>query len=85
MDMHKRASLQLNGLGGFIAIALVIAYGLLHVSGIYALACGGLFLLFAAWMVSKVWNPLPKSFWWYCILGTCLGGIGLLIVKTAST
>ncbi|WP_144022228.1 hypothetical protein [Caballeronia sordidicola] len=82
--MYKRASLQLNGLGGFIAIALVVVYGLFQLSGIWALACGVLFLFFAAWVASKVWNPLPKSFWWYCILATCIGGIGLLIVKTAS-
>lgn len=81
--MHKGASLQLNGFGGLIAIALVIVYGLLHVSGIWAFGCGALFLLSALWMASKLWNPLPKSFWWYCILATCVGAIGLLIVKTA--
>ncbi|MFT4439443.1 hypothetical protein [Caballeronia sp. 15715] len=82
--MDKRTSFRLNGFGGFIVIALVIVYGLFHLSGIWALTCGALFLLFAAWMVSKTWNPLPKSFWWFCILATCLGGIGLLLVKTAS-
>lgn len=82
--MDKRASLQLNGFGGFIAIGLVVVYGLCHLSGTWALACGVLFLFFAAWMVWKVWNPLPNSFWWYCILATCLAGIGLLLVNTAS-
>jgi hypothetical protein len=81
MGMDKRASLQL---GGFIAIALVVVYGLFHLSGTWALTCGVVLLIFAAWMVSKIWNPLPKSFWWYFILATCLGGIGLLLVKTAS-
>jgi hypothetical protein len=81
MGMDKRASLQL---GGFIAIALVVVYGLFHLSGPWALTCGVVLLIFAAWMVSKIWNPLPKSFWWYFILATCLGGIGLLLVKTAS-
>ena len=84
MAMDKRASLRLNGPGGFIAIALVVVYGLFHLSGAWAFACGALFLLFAIWMVSNLWHPLPKSFWWYCLLGVCLGGIGLLLLKSSN-
>jgi hypothetical protein len=81
--MDKRASLQLNGFGGFIAIALVAVYGLFHLPGAWEFACGAIFLLFAAWMMSNFLNPLPKSFWWYCILGSSLAAIGLLLARTA--
>ena len=82
--MDKRVPLRINGAGVFIAIALVIIYGLWHLTGAWAFVFGALFLAFALWALSKIWNPLPKSFWWYCILATCLGGIGLLLIKSAS-
>jgi hypothetical protein len=83
--MDKRASLHPQGIGGGIAILLlVIVYGLARLTGSWALACGMLLLVFAAWMVSKLWKPLPKSYWWYCALVSCLGVVGLLIVKSAS-
>jgi uncharacterized membrane-anchored protein YitT (DUF2179 family) len=82
--MDKRASLQLNGLGGYIAIALVAVYGLLHLSSAWTFACGALFLSFAAWMVLNIWKPLSKSIWWYCILAASISGVGVLLVKSAA-
>jgi hypothetical protein len=85
IGMDKRASLYPSGIGGAIAISLlVIVYGLAQFMGSWALACGTLLLAFAAWMVSKLWKPLPKSYWWYCGLVCCLGVVGLFIVKSAS-
>ena len=83
--MDKRAPLRNNRVGAVIAIALVVIYGLWHLSGVWAFVFGSLFLAFGVWVLSKLWNPLPRSFWWYCVLVTCLGGIGLLLFKSTST
>ena len=82
--MDKRAPLRINRAGAVIAIALVVIYGLWHLSGAWAFVFGSIFLAFGVWVLSKLWNPLPRSFWWYCVLATCLGGIGLLLIKSTS-
>jgi hypothetical protein len=82
--METRASLQPLRLSGAISIVLVVLYAMPRLAGVWALVCGTLFLAFAAWIVSKLWKPLPKSYWWFWALATCLGGIGLLIIKSVS-
>ena len=82
--MNKRALSQVNGFGALIAIVLVVICGLRYLTGAGAFIFGAIFLAFSVWALSRIWNPLPRSFWWFCILMTCLGGIGLLLFKSAT-
>ena len=82
--MDKRALSQVNGFGALIGIVLVVICGLRYLTGAGAFIFGALFLAFSVWALSIMWNPLPRSFWWFCILTTCLGGIGLLLFKSAT-
>ena len=82
--MNERSPGKTNSFTAFIAIAVVVVYGLWHLTGAGAFAFGALCLAFAVWILSKIWNPLPKSFWWFCILVTCLGVVGLLLIKNTN-
>jgi hypothetical protein len=85
IGMDKRAPLHANRVGAGIALSLLLVVGgLARLMGSWALACGTLLLVFAAWMVSMLWKPLPKSYWWFCVLASCLGVVGLFILKSAS-
>lgn len=83
--MNRVAPLQVRRIGVYTAIALLIFYGLCHLTGIAAFICGVLFLAFTVWILSRTFDPLPRSFWWFCVLIGCVGGMGLLLVRTASS
>lgn len=82
--MNLRVSVRISRVGVFSASALMVIYGLWHLSGAWAFVIGSLFLGTAACVISKIWSPLPKSFWWYCALFSCLGLVSLLIIRSAT-